>query len=51
MGVFVKNLGMDSNMPVWKGVHVCLERGVVNYLNLERGYRKWIFVNDMKHQR
>ena len=23
----VKNLGGNSNMPVWKGVHVCLERG------------------------
>ena len=23
----VKNLGRDSNIPVWKGVHVCLERG------------------------
>ena len=23
----VNNLGRDSNIPVWKGVHVCLERG------------------------
>ena len=25
-GFIVKNLEMDSNIPVWKGVHVCLER-------------------------
>ena len=23
----VNNLGKDSNIPVWKGVHVCLETG------------------------
>ena len=40
------NLGRDSNIPVWKRVHVCLER-----LSLEPGYHKLIFVNDMKHQR
>ena len=26
-GVIVKNLERDSNMPVWKGVHVRLEMG------------------------
>ena len=30
-------------MSVWKGV--------VNYLSLERGYHKLVFVNDMKRQR
>ena len=29
----VKYLGKDSNITVWKGVHACLERGVVNYLS------------------
>ena len=32
-----KNLGSYSNIPVWKGVLVLLERGVVNYLSLEKG--------------
>ena len=40
--IFKKNLGRDSNTPVWKGVSCPSGKGVVNYLSLEFNFRCYV---------